>query len=821
MSASDESLVAESELAALEQKSLEEQARTRRDCADLIHKIEVQRLQLEMQNQQLCQSELQLAATRDRYFDLFDLAPVAYLTVNHNGVILEANHAAATLFGNEQAELLGSNLGDFVVPEHTAAFRSFRKDLYSSGESQACELSCKLGQDSLVPVRMQGVAPAGRRGKQDASITIIDLSEVVRAQTTLAEQEVELRRTEDRLASFMRATNDCVFVLSPDGIIKAVNPATLALLGFEEEKVLGNHVGSLDYGTTPSIGPGVRSAEMTWVDKYGRLHTLLLSISPIRDIDDGTTTEFLCVAQDISERKAAEEKLKLSENLLRQMAETIEDGFYVREFPSGELSYVSPAYEDIFGCSREEFYAQPGRLMGFVHPEDKEELTRAYDCFVKGDPCDEQFRIIRLDGEVRWIRERAFLVEEDGRGVERIVGIIQDITDQVQLELELRQGQKMEAIGQLASGVAHDFNNILMGVHGCASIALSKLDESNEVRPFLEAIRKSSESGTAIIKQLLVFSTKRELEVHSFNLNALVVSVETMLTRLLGDDVVLRIAPSESECWVRMDSGQVEQILMNLAINARDAMPEGGQLIIETELVHGAESRESDRTRSFVELRVRDTGVGMSEEVRQRIFEPFFTTKGIGEGTGLGLSTVYGIVQEAGGSTRCISEPGQGTTFVVRLPLVEADTTREDPLADRADSRPGRESEGATLLIVEDEDTVRLATRLYLESDGYEVLEAANGAEAVEILNECSWPIDLLLTDVGLPGFSGAGLAARARELKPDIPVLFMSAHPEDWLIHHGRLSKGEATLQKPFSKSELIAKVRGMLFDAVALRHG
>jgi CheY-like chemotaxis protein len=344
-----------------------------------------------------------------------------------------------------------------------------------------------------------------------------------------------------------------------------------------------------------------------------------------------------------------------------------------------------------------------------------------------------------------------------------------------------------------------------MGIHGCASIGLSKLGDRSDVRPFLEAIRKSSESGTSIVKQLLAFSSKRELEIRTFDLNELLESDHNMLTRLLGDDVMLRINLSKDPCRIRMDVAQMEQILMNLAINSRNAMPQGGELVIETKSP-GDLGMETGARSGLVAMRVMDNGEGMSEEVRERIFEPFFTTKGIGEGTGLGLSTVYGIVKEAGGSIRCQSEPNKGTTFVVCLPWAEGNGAGElaHPRAETPELTPADE----TILVVEDEATVRLATRLYLEAAGYRVLEAATGRQAVELLTIGDPRVDLLLTDVGLPGFSGAGLAARARELTENLPIVFMSAHPAGWLIDNGRLAPGERSLQKPFTKADLIEKI-------------
>ena len=400
----------------------------------------------------------------------------------------------------------------------------------------------------------------------------------------------------------------------------------------------------------------------------------------------------------------------------------------------------------------------------------------------------------------------------------QIVGssaIVRDITEQKRLEEHLGLVQKLEAIGQLAGGVAHDFNNSLMAIRGYSELMLSRLDARDELYRDAAGIKKAADGAAALTGQLLAFSRKQVLQPTLVDLSSVVLRTQDMLERLIGEDIELRASVRSPLGLVNADRNQIEQVIVNLAVNARDAMPTGGTLTIETSDVELDESYASARIvvqpGSYVLLAVSDNGCGMDSSVRERVFEPFFTTKAPGEGTGMGLSTVYGIVKQSGGYIWAYSEPGIGSTFKVYLPRVYAPAYE----ASVPSAEPNVPAGSETVLLVEDQDEVRGVVRTMLERHGYRVLAAADAAEAVMWCERHGGEIDLLLTDVVMPGVSGPQLAERIGNLRPELKVLFMSGYTDDTIVHHGVLEEGVEFLQKPFTGDALAARIRGVL-DAV-----
>ncbi|HEX3000138.1 MAG TPA: ATP-binding protein, partial [Armatimonadota bacterium] len=386
-----------------------------------------------------------------------------------------------------------------------------------------------------------------------------------------------------------------------------------------------------------------------------------------------------------------------------------------------------------------------------------------------------------------------------------------------QLEEELRQSQKMEAIGRLAGGVAHDFNNLLMPILTFGEMLLSRLEDGDPLQHYADQIVRTAERASALPRQLLAFSRRQILQPKVLELDTLITEMEKMLRTLVGEDISFSVQSAPGTGLVKADQVQLEQVLMNLSANARDAMPNGGSLLIETKNVElDAETvrlRPGCKPGRYVMLAVSDTGCGMDRETLAQIFEPFFTTKEKGKGTGLGLATVYGIVKQSGGDIRVYSEVGKGTTFKVYLPRVDA---AQEPVAATArDQQPRGGTE--TILLVEDEDAVRESVRELLDANGYHVLDASNGDAALALCGERQEPIHLLLTDVVMPGMSGNVLAERLRRMRPGIKTLFMSGYTEDAIVHHGVLLDGVSFLQKPFSPRTLASKVREVLDTGTA----
>jgi nitrogen-specific signal transduction histidine kinase/CheY-like chemotaxis protein len=393
--------------------------------------------------------------------------------------------------------------------------------------------------------------------------------------------------------------------------------------------------------------------------------------------------------------------------------------------------------------------------------------------------------------------------------------MVLDITQRKRLEEQFHQSQKMEAVGRLAGGVAHDFNNLLTVIIGYSDIVRAALPKADPLHISLEQIQKAGERAALLTRQLLVFSRKQILRPVTTDLNALLADMEKMLVRLIGEDIDLRVTAGAPLWQVRVDPSQLEQVLMNLVVNARDAMPRGGKLTIETaNVVLGdsvADYRPGIPSRDYVLLAVSDTGCGMDQAVQGRIFEPFFTTKGPEQGTGLGLATVYGIVQQSGGRIAVYSEVGIGTAFKIYLPRDPAGNVPDLPPA----SPPRPDCGSETVLLVEDDAQVRSLGRLVLGSHGYSVIEAHDGAEALRLCAQHAGIIHLMVSDVVMPEMSGRQLAERLQALRPTLRVLFLSGYTDDAVVHHGVLGRGAAFLQKPFAPEALAHKVRAMLDSA------
>ncbi|MEO8139330.1 MAG: response regulator [Gemmatimonadota bacterium] len=522
---------------------------------------------------------------------------------------------------------------------------------------------------------------------------------------------------------------------------------------------------------------------------------------------------------DVTDQKQVEAALRETEERFRELAENVREVFFIYEPDTGRALYLSPAYEAVFGHSLEHAYATPSAWLEGVHPDDRAALDPVLHTSTGGDSrSDSIYRVVRPDGALRWIHGRATPVRDALGKVIRVVGIAEDITELRRTQEQLFQSQKIEAVGRLAGGVAHDFNNLLTVIIGHGELLGEDLKEGDPLRESVVEMLHAASRAAGLTKQLLAFSRQQVLDLRVVDLNALVGNMDKMLRRLIGEDVELRSVLSDTLGAVRADAGQIEQVILNLVVNSRDAMPDGGRLMIETSDVELDEafiaSHQPMAAGSYVMLAVTDTGTGMTEGVRHRLFEPFFTTKEPGKGTGLGLATVYGIVKQSGGYIWVYSEVGNGTTFKIYLPRV-AETPEALSVPDVV-AEPPRGTE--TVLLVEDEDMVRSLARAALARRGYAVLEAANGREALAICERHRGPIDLLVTDMIMPGMTGRDLALRVILLRPEIKVLYVSGYTDRAIVHQGLLEPGFSFLEKPFAPDSLARKVRKVLDGATEL---
>jgi two-component system cell cycle sensor histidine kinase/response regulator CckA len=483
---------------------------------------------------------------------------------------------------------------------------------------------------------------------------------------------------------------------------------------------------------------------------------------------------------------------RVSDERFSQLASAISQVFWMTNLEKTEVLYVSPAYEKIWGKSATALYASPTAWLEGIHPADRERVTNAW---YSSETFDIEYRVTRPDGSVRWIHDKASPVHDHHGTLIAIAGICDDITDRRELEEQLRQTQKLESLGLLAGGVAHDFNNILGVITANANMISERLPEGHADRELLYEVDAAVVRAAALTRQLLAFSRKQVTDPVVLDINRSVADTRKMLRRLVGEDIVVHTSLDPDLLRVRFDQSSLVQVLMNLAVNARDAMPAGGTLTISTR-----------NTPKEILLSVTDTGCGMSREVLNRVFEPFFTTKALGKGTGLGLPVVHGIVQQAGGTIEIESEVGVGTTFLIRLPSIHLPA---DPVLDRvANVTRGQEK----IILAEDDCYVRAAASRALRARGYTVLEASEGRAALRLLRDHKADVRLLVTDIVMPGMNGRELAELAIERKPGLRVLFMSGYADDNDLRQSVQRADVQFIEKPFRIQAFAAKVRQIL---------
>jgi PAS domain S-box-containing protein len=524
----------------------------------------------------------------------------------------------------------------------------------------------------------------------------------------------------------------------------------------------------------------------------------------------GRAVRIVGTAQDVTERRAAEQALAERENLLRTIIEAEPDCVKLLDRDGALLQMNSAGLAMMEVDSFEQ--AKGKRVVSFVIPEDREKFKQLTENVFQGQSGQLQFEIVGMKGAHRSLETSAVPLRDENGNVTALLGITRDVTEHLQMEKQLLQAQKMEAVGRLAGGIAHDFNNLLNIILGYGQLLSERVEKDETARGYAEEITRAGNRAAGLTRQLLAFSRQQVIARQVIDLNQLLANLTKMLRRLIGEDIELVLTTRADVGRINADPGQIEQVIMNLAVNARDAMPKGGKLTIETANVvldeSYARTHAPVRPGRYVMVAVSDTGVGMDPEIKGHIFEPFFTTKEIGKGTGLGLATVYGIVKQSEGYIWAYSERGQGATFKIYLPW-EREAESRDAETD-VKSVPARGSE--TILVVEDESALRRLVCEVLRGAGYTVLEAAQGEDAVRLASDFKDPIALLLTDVVMPGMGGRELAEQLAPIHSETKVIYMSGYTDDAIVRHGVLEAGTAFLQKPFSPAGVTRKVREIL---------
>ncbi|MGD0580425.1 MAG: PAS domain S-box protein, partial [Bryobacteraceae bacterium] len=629
-------------------------------------------------------------------------------------------------------------------------------------------------------------------------------------------------------ASLEQSPSAIVIANAPDVTIRWANSAALDLGGETDQRLTGIDVSQhssnwqvfrpdgspyppeeLPLSRAILGGETIRGEEFIIHNARGENRWVFANAAPIRD-RQGAIVSGIFIFHDVTEHKLAEAVLRESEARFRTLFDLIPVSMAIHD-PDGRLVDGNATFCRHCGRSREGI---AGRFISDfyqLHDIGYREEDLDSDRTVLGEALRRpvELRVVHcVSGRTRIVLLSSVTITLDGK--QRFLACALDITDLRQVEQQFRQAQKMEAIGRLAGGVAHDFNNLLMVIGGYTRLAMTELSEENRLYGSLLEVSKASEHAASLTRQLLAFSRNQALAPAVVDLNALILDTAKMLRRLIGEEVDLGISLTEGLPSVRVDAGQTVQVLMNLAVNARDAMPEGGRLVIETAVVEVGEERARTsnlRPGAHVCLRVKDTGAGMDEETQSHIFEPFFTTKPAGQGTGLGLATVYGIVRQSGGSIAASSQPGAGSVFEILLPAAApAELARERPQSEVV--LAGRE----TVLLVADDDAIRELFMQVLGRAGYMLLQVANGEDALAVARSHEGPIDLLVTDLKMPGISGLEVACTLRKERPDLAVLYMSGHSSGGTLDEAQADAKAELIWKPFSPGALLKHARRAL---------
>jgi two-component system, cell cycle sensor histidine kinase and response regulator CckA len=757
--------------------------------------------------------EADLALARsERYFRaLIENAVDAITIVNADASVRYSSPAIEHIIGYTPEERRGQSLFNIVHPDDaplaTEMFERVRNEANAAIEST---LRARHRDGSYRTIRFRVRNLLADPAVAGIVINWHDITEMVAAN--------ELRRMREHFfRSIIERSSDILIVQDESRTVRYISPAFETLLGYKNEDLLGRTGMDLihpdDHAAAQEVNAEMyernapsASATLRVRSASGEYRTFDVRARNL--LDDPVFTGTIVDARDITDEKRIEEALRASEERFRKIVETAGEGIVIRD-PEGHVVFANERFADMLGYKLKEIMGRnvfemvaPDRIPAMMESAERRRLTGQSE---------------HLDTELyRKDRTRVSVILSvnplfDARG-EYIgaLGMVTDITERKRLEEQLRQSQKIEAVGRLAGGVAHDFNNLLTAIRGHVELLLAEVSTGASIRPDIEEIQKAADRAAALTQQLLAFSRRQVLQPRVIDIDQVVIGVETLLRRLIGEDIHLVVALESRGARVRADPGQLEQVLMNLAVNARDAMPKGGSLVIDTSVTEldpdFIRNNEGSHEGNYVRLRVTDSGVGMDQETLSHVFEPFYTTKEVGKGTGLGLATVYGIVKQSGGYIRVESRRQSGTTFEILLPEVLEDIQpARNGAPNMADAR------GETVLIAEDEDAVRALTTRILRKRGYHVLEAKHGVEALDIARTHEGRIDLLLTDVVMPMLGGRELGEMLMRARPDVKVLFMSGYTGDALLQRGLL-EGSKFLEKPFTPNSLAAKVREVL---------
>jgi len=786
-------------------------------------------------------AEARLRESEIRYRSIFENAIEGIFQATPEGQYIKVNPALARMYGYESPEELLQGITDiktqcYVNPGDRDLFieKMEREGIVENYESQRYR---KDGNMFWVSINARDI-----RDEKDKTIyyegTLIDITERKNA-------EAALQKSKDELMVIIEGSAIPQFVIDKNHTVILWNKAIEAYSGIKSGEILGtsNHWKAFYPEERPCLvdlvieGASEHEIERFYNNRWSKSDLidgayaasyyfphirsgvwLLFTATAIKD-SSGNIIGGIETLEDITSLKATEQSLRQAEKKYRSLFENAVEGIY-QTTREGQFLMANPAFFSMLGYSSfEELKSSITDISHqlYVNPEDRTHILELIEKEGVAKGYETQF--YKKDGTTIWVSINMRSVYDEKENTLYYAGNVEDITGRKQKEKEIKslqaqflQAQKMEAIGRLAGGIAHDFNNLLTIIIGSCQLALLCLNDKEKIKIRIEEIQKAADRAASLTGQLLAYSRRQFMDIKVIDINKLIKNLEAMLKRLLGEDIELVILLNEGAGETKGDQTQIEQVIINLAINARDAMPEGGKLTIETASTEldeeYARTHKGVRPGSYVMISVSDTGIGMTEEVMNHLFEPFFTTKGIGRGTGLGLSTVYGIVKQSKGNIWAYSELGIGTTFKIYLPRLEEkeETPKKRSINEKVPS--GNE----TILLIEDDEGVRKMTTQMLRMMGYNVVEAANGEHAISICTGHKEPIYLILTDIVMPGISGPKVISMLREAHPEARVLYTSGYTDNVIVHHGMLENGINFIQKPFTVENLSKKIREVL---------
>jgi two-component system, cell cycle sensor histidine kinase and response regulator CckA len=753
------------------------------------------------------QSKAALEASEKHLHDIFENLQDVFYEVSIDGQILAVSPSVENLTKGQyrQQDIIGKSIFDlYADPGQRELLLAL---LRKQGAVNDYEIILKNRDDSLVPCSISSKLQFDGYGNPVRIIgTIRDISEHKKAEQALKESEEKYRLT-------FNSSPDAININRlEDGLFVDTNEDSMQLTGFTREDVIGRTSLEITLWHDPAdrdeLVRGLRergfyeNLEARFRRKDGSLTTALMSARVILLND---TPHIISITRDISDRKRAEAEREKLLSAIEQVGEVV----FITD-TEGAIEYVNPAFERITGFTKAEVIGKNPRILKSGR-QDRRFYRNLWAAIGSGVPFQGRMVNKRKDGTL-YTEEATISPVSDAAGkIVNYVAVKRDITDQLVLEDQFRQAQKMESVGRLAGGVAHDFNNKLGVILGNADMALEMVDPSQPIHDYLCEIQEAAMRSADLTRQLLAFARKQTISPQVLDLNETVEGMLKMLRRLIGEDIHLSWVPESTMCQVNMDPSQLDQILANLCVNARDAISGVGKVTIETKKTEIGQDycdvHIGFLPGSYVMIAVSDDGCGMTPEIKEHLFEPFFTTKGVSKGTGLGLATVYGIVKQNSGFINVYSEPGKGTTFTIYLPQSTGKSIRIQEGV-QAQVRGGKE----TLLLVEDEQALLTLSKKILEEKGYRVLNAGTPAEAMRLAIEYKGKIDLLITDVVMPEMNGRELSNQLMTVYPNIKTLFMSGYTANVIAHHGMLDQGIDFIQKPFSAKMVAAKVREIL---------